>query len=81
MVPTRRVAVELLRLMAEARRQGEAFDDVWERNVRRVLRLVSPSQARDWRAALVATVDAWRLAYERQPIPGAEALEALAGEA
>ena len=77
MIPTRSVVAELGERMASARRQGLSFERAWKRNVRHVLTLASPNEATEWQAALRATRRAWRLAYEREPIPGADALRAL----
>jgi hypothetical protein len=58
-------------------RRGEPFDTAWARNSQAVLRLVARDQAVDWRRALDATVDAWRLAYARESIPSGPAIEQL----
>ncbi len=64
-------------LLTQDRRRGEAFADVWERDVRLAVALVSPSLAAEWRAALEATADAWESAYGGEPVCAIESLARL----
>jgi hypothetical protein len=62
----------LLEQLAEARRAGRAFEEVWPQACEAAL-AVEPvgEQRHDWTKALTATRDAWAGAYERRPAVGA----------
>jgi hypothetical protein len=79
--PNRRVVVELRGLLTTDRAAGLPFSEAWARDVGRVLRLVTPGQAVEWRLALQATAGAWEAAYMNEPVQAIEKLAALVDQA
>jgi hypothetical protein len=71
----------LLDRLAEARRQGLAFEDVWPDALAAALAPIPPGvERRAWLAALTETQPAWRAGWERgQPPRREQAVLALAG--
>jgi hypothetical protein len=76
MSPARVLAEQL----ADARRGGQHFSDVWPDAVAAALEAAPNKwERRDWRIALAETVDAWRAAFDRLPASSPEhALTSLA---
>jgi hypothetical protein len=73
-------AAVLLHELAEARRAGRSFEDVWE-PARGVALAAAPSrkEGREWGAAFTETRPAWEAAFERRPAVALEvALRQLA---
>lgn len=68
--PAERLGHELA--AARRRNPSSSFDAAWGRAVARALAGVTGANLEDWRAALNATRDAWRSAWERRPVTAAE---------
>jgi hypothetical protein len=56
------------------------FTDVWEENVKFVLRRVRPPERKAWRAAFEETRAGWQAAFDRVPGPGFTLSEELTDE-
>jgi hypothetical protein len=63
---------QLLGLMIEARRRGEAFEAAWEEALPQLRMGTDTSTRQAWTAAFAWTRDSWRRAYEGEPPTPAE---------
>jgi len=70
-------AEKLGQALADARRAGRPFDDVWQAGVGAALTELRGREVADWAEALRATHDEWEDAYARRaPSAGLRALAA-----
>ncbi|MGO9763796.1 MAG: hypothetical protein ACLP1Q_21295 [Solirubrobacteraceae bacterium] len=65
--------VSLLDQLADARRAGKDFADVWPHALTAALSDAPDDERDDWQAALDGTAERWREAFERQPARRADA--------
>ncbi|MGA2164349.1 MAG: hypothetical protein ABSH36_07760 [Solirubrobacteraceae bacterium] len=65
--------------LAAARGRGESFQRAWPAAFAAALQTAGTGEGREWAEAFEGTVDAWRGAFERRPVPRRErALHVLA---
>lgn len=62
----------LLDQLADARRAGKDFADVWPHALTAALKDAPDDERDDWQAALDGTTQAWADAFQRAPVRGSE---------